>query len=753
MAKLGSVTLRLLGTFAVEADVGRVIPISVRGKKPQALLAYLAMQPDHQARREQLAALFWGDNPDMLARHSLRQCLNALRQDLCAASEILVVDRDTIRLSRDLVRVDARMLVSLAASGRPEHLVEAAALWRGAFLADLSLDIEEFDIWRNREADRLATTAASVFETLCGNAEAAGDGAGALAAVERLVALDPTDENRQRLALRLLARHKGREAALNRAKSLVDLLRDELDVAPEPATRALIEQIKRGEFEPTEARGAASSAPRDVVHSVATIAAPAIAPDLSGPEPEDSEPKVPAAALVGDDPLPKQPFWRRGRPAFVWSGLASVVVVLAITGALTFANGSKPTRPVAVAQRSQGVVVLPFAVANPERVEDAAFARALTHGLIGYLSRFVSLRVIAESTSDFYRDRPFDPSLVADLGVRYAVVGHVSSKDNGRGIDLQLVDTTSHANVWSDNLQRGADDATVTAEDVARGVARMIAYEIDQLATLQIRDKPRDQLTTRELIARGYWALQRGSTRENLTAALSWFNAALQREPHNQAALLAVARVNVSGTMNFIDFEPAPDLAATERVLNDALRRFPDSISALYSLALLHKHRRDYEASIHLVQRCLEINPSFLPAQAQMGDLLVRMGQPDKGLEQILQTIRAATANDPSIGYWYLFAAEAELELGHDQEALAWALRADTFMPGAPLVHAWLASIYATIGDKPKAAKYAAALTKAAPERTRAFLARTPPEPRDGESRRSLRLFKGLRLALSGPVG
>src|ERR1051326_3061549 len=137
MAKLGSVTLRLLGTFAVEADVGRVIPISVRGKKPQALLAYLAMQPDYQARREQLAALFWGDNPDMLARHSLRQCLNALRQDLCAASEILVVDRDTIRLSRDLVRVDARMLVSLAASGRPEHLAEAGALGRGAVPARL----------------------------------------------------------------------------------------------------------------------------------------------------------------------------------------------------------------------------------------------------------------------------------------------------------------------------------------------------------------------------------------------------------------------------------------------------------------------------------------------------------------------------------------------------------------------------------------------------------------------------------------
>lgn len=748
MAKLGSVTLRLLGTFAVEADVGRVIPISVRGKKPQALLAYLAMQPDYQARREQLATLFWGDNPDMLARHSLRQCLNSLRQDLCAASEIIVLDRDTIGLSKTLARVDARMLVTLAASGRPDNLGEAAALWRGAFLADLTLDIEEFDAWRSREADRLAAAAASVFETVSRNAEAAGDGEAAIAAAERLIALDPTREDRQRLALQLVARHKGREAALSRAKLVVDLLRDEIDVAPEPATRALIEQIKRGEFESVEQREAASAALRRIVQPASTIEAPAIAPDLSDPDPGVSEPKVPAAAVVGGGPPATQPFWRRLRPSFVWSGVAALAVVLAAAGALTFASGSKSTRLVTVPQRNQGVIVLPFAVANSERAEDVAFARALSHGVIGYLSRFLGLRVISEPASEFYHDRPFDPSLIAELGVRYALVGHVLSKDSGRSIDLQLIEIASRANVWSDNLQRERDDAAVTADDVARGVARMVAIEIDNLATLRTRDKPREQLTTRELIARGYWALQRGNTRENLIAALSWFNEALQREPHNRAALLAVARVNVSGSMNFIDFGPPPDLAATEHVLSDVLRQFPNSITALYSLALLHKHRRDYDASMRMLQRCLEINPSFLPAQGQMADILTRLGQPEKGLEQILQTIRAATPNDPSLGYWYLFAAEAEFELGRDREALDWALRADTFMPGSPLVQVWLASIYATAGDKPNAAKYVSALTKAAPERIRAFLERQPGDP--DPNWHGLKIFKGLRLALSG---
>jgi tetratricopeptide (TPR) repeat protein len=149
------------------------------------------------------------------------------------------------------------------------------------------------------------------------------------------------------------------------------------------------------------------------------------------------------------------------------------------------------------------------------------------------------------------------------------------------------------------------------------------------------------------------------------------------------------------------------------------------------------------------MQRCLELNPSLLPAQAQIGDILTRTGQPQKGLQQILQTINGATSNDPTLGHWYLFAAEAELQLGHDRAALNWALRADTFMPGAPIVMAWLASIYSNIGDDTAAAKYAAALRKAAPNRTEFFLKRPLTPGETVNSAQGLRIFQGLRLALA----
>jgi len=168
MSKLSHVTLRVLGTFAIEANVGRPVAISIRSRKARALLAYLAMKPDYRARREELATLFWGDNPDSLARHSLRQCLISLRQDLCLASEILSVDREAIGLRAQFVSVDARAFMSLARSAAPDGLAQAAELWRGAFLPDLALDVEEFDSWHRQEADRLSAVAAGYSRRFAG---------------------------------------------------------------------------------------------------------------------------------------------------------------------------------------------------------------------------------------------------------------------------------------------------------------------------------------------------------------------------------------------------------------------------------------------------------------------------------------------------------------------------------------------------------------------------------------------------------
>jgi DNA-binding SARP family transcriptional activator/TolB-like protein len=732
MSKLRRVTLCLLGAFAIEANIGRPIPIVVRARKARALLAYVAMRTDYRVGREELATLLWGDNSDALARQSLRQCLISLRLDLRAASEALLVTREAIALKPDVVSVDARAFSALARSATPHELSEAAALWRGSFLSDLALDIDEFDAWRAQEAERLAAVAGGLFEALAVNADASGEGEQAIAAAEQSVALEPSREDRQRRLLTLVARYRGRDAALSRAKSLTDLLRRELDVAPEAATRTLIKEIGRGDFVPA-APLPLEAAPVSRVE-VLEPDAPAIAAPSSMPAPSH------------DQTAAELPFWQRQPLVSACASLA--VLVIGLTAVLAPMSG-----PIMSVPRKPAVMVLPFTGDRDGGPDYPTLANVLTHDLIGYLSRFGNLRVMSDQTSDIYRERHVDVAqLKADVGAQYAIAGHIQADDGAPRIDVQLVDTASRTNLWSDHLQRERGEPTLVADESARGIARMIAIQIDRLNVLRVGAKPASQLTAEELVARGYWALQRGSTRENLSNAMASFDKAVQRDPQYQPARLAIARVQIIAVMNFIDFGPLPNLDEIERFLNDSLRGAPNSVSALYSLALLQKHRRQYEASLRLFQRCLEINPSFLPAQGQIGDILARTGHPQEALEQIQQTIRIASPNDPSMGHWYLFAAEAELELGHDLAARDWALRADTFMPGSPLVQAWLASIYTFVGDKSNVAKYVAAFTEMAPDRTR--LLKRPIDATDQVSGQpGRRIIDGLRSALGTSQG
>jgi DNA-binding SARP family transcriptional activator/TolB-like protein len=751
MSKLSQVTLRLLGGFALEANLGRAIAVSVRSRKARALLAYVAMKPDYRGRREELATLLWGDNPDSVARHSLRQCLISLRQDLCLASEILDADRDVIGLRTHLVAVDAREFLTLSRSNEPQDLTRAAELWHGEFLPDLTLDIDEFDTWHRQEAHRLSAAAATVFEMLCRNADASGDGDSAVAAADRLVALEPAREDRQRLALTVCARHKGREAALGRAQELTDLLRSDLGVSPDTATRALIEAIRRGDFEqPMPSRAVAAPSEAEPV-AMSTLPTLAIAQAPNGRE------------------RPITPFWRR-QPLIAAAAVACLcfgIVALELASDWTVPlplaelHGSQGvanprTQSTAAVNARTGIAVLPFEADDLERSDDRAFARALTHTLIGYLTRFGNLRVISEQA---YRERRIDVAQIRnELGARYVISGHVQGNEGDLKIDFQLVDTATQTNVWSDHVLRergdpalGAD--TLGADEAARGIARVLAIQIDRLDTLRTRGKPSSELSLSELVARGYLALQNGSMRDNIAAATKLFDEALQRDPHYQPALLAVARMHIISAMNFVDFDVSSNLNESERLLNELLIKSPNSVSAHYSLALLEKHRHQYAASLQSLQRCLELNPTFLPAQGQIGDVLIRMGQPQQGLEQILKTIRAASPNDPTMGYWYLFAAEAELELGHNQAALEWALRANTFMPGSPITQAWLASIYGTLGDRSNAAKSVAALMKIAPERMQQFMKRPASDSSHADRQHRPRILDGLRLALDASLG
>lgn len=161
-----------------------------------------------EATREQLAALLWGNSSDKQARQSLRQTILLLRKDLQPA-DIVDAGTEVIRLQPGRVWVDALDFDALSASGDGTDLERAVGLVQGEFMAGFALAEEPFEDWLRQRRRHFETAGTGAFESFAQQRDRMGRGGQAIAAIERLLALDPLREDWQRLALRLYARHRG----------------------------------------------------------------------------------------------------------------------------------------------------------------------------------------------------------------------------------------------------------------------------------------------------------------------------------------------------------------------------------------------------------------------------------------------------------------------------------------------------------------------------------------------------------------
>ena len=133
--------LRVLGGIAAGHDETCCPPIAFSTRKVGALLSVLALSPRQSASREHLASLLWGNSSDQQARQSLRQALVLLRKDV-RPYEIVDADAHTVRLRPGAVWVDALELEALADCADFGDLQRAMELFRGEFLAGLSIKEE-----------------------------------------------------------------------------------------------------------------------------------------------------------------------------------------------------------------------------------------------------------------------------------------------------------------------------------------------------------------------------------------------------------------------------------------------------------------------------------------------------------------------------------------------------------------------------------------------------------------------------------
>ncbi len=231
--------MRLLGPPESRIDGA---PLRFDTRKAVAILALLAAEA-RPFGRDELAALLWPESDDAAARGALRRTLSTMRAALDPA--VLRIDRSRVELERDVLHVDLADVERAAGSADRQVLAAAAAQVRGPFMAGFHLrDSPEFDDWQAAKAVSVERTVFRLLDSLTEAAVADGDLAGAIAAAERRLDLDPLDESGHVRLMELLAAAGDRPSALRQYRACVAILARELAVSPLVSTTLRYEAIR-----------------------------------------------------------------------------------------------------------------------------------------------------------------------------------------------------------------------------------------------------------------------------------------------------------------------------------------------------------------------------------------------------------------------------------------------------------------------------------------------------------------------------
>ncbi|MET0425381.1 MAG: BTAD domain-containing putative transcriptional regulator [Actinoplanes sp.] len=235
------IEFQLLGPVEVSAGGRRV---DAGQPRQRAVLAALLVDAGRPVPVGKLIERVWGQEPPRAARASLQAHITRIRQALKHApapgeqAVTLAFTAGSYLLDVDPLQVDLHRFRHLAASGRPEPLRQAIALWRGEPLADVPGAWAE----RARQAWRREHLAASV---AWGRAELTANPAGVIRVLDELAREYPLNEALAAVVIEALAAAGQPAEALSYYDIVRRHLLDELGADPSAELQGIYQSILR----------------------------------------------------------------------------------------------------------------------------------------------------------------------------------------------------------------------------------------------------------------------------------------------------------------------------------------------------------------------------------------------------------------------------------------------------------------------------------------------------------------------------
>jgi adenylate cyclase len=339
------------------------------------------------------------------------------------------------------------------------------------------------------------------------------------------------------------------------------------------------------------------------------------------------------------------------------------------------------------------IAILPFANISPNPA-DEYFSDGMTDELITVLSKISGLRVVARTSAMRFKGEKASASRIGqELKVASLIEGSVRKSGNRVRISVELVDTQSEEQLWTETYNRDLKDVFSVQSDIAQQVAKALELRLGGRESSALRDQrpPNPEAHALYLKGRYYW----NSRAENdVSRAMKYFEEAIGREPNYALAYVGLADCySVLGTYGYrrgsVVYPRAKDLAEKALSLDKSLAEAHASLGEM-----LMWYYYDWARAGSELDQALELNPSYATARMWRATHHTAQGK----FSEALAEAKRAVELDP-LSMIILTDAAKDLYLARRyNEAVDGYQKSLQVDPNFPIAHKGLAEVYAQKG-------------------------------------------------------
>jgi serine/threonine protein kinase/Tfp pilus assembly protein PilF len=436
----------------------------------------------------------------------------------------------------------------------------------------------------------------------------------------------------------------------------------------------------------------------------------------------------------------------RKRRMLAIPGIILLAVILIIAGYFLLNQLLRRVKPEPASRITweNSIAVLPFSDLSPQK-DQAWFCDGMTDEIIGRLTKFKDLKVIAKTSVEAYRGtKKSVQDIGQELGVDTILEGSIRKEENNIRISAQLINVEDNSYSWSDTYNRELASVFAIQDEISLAIVDKLKLELLEKGEIELVKRHTENLEAYNLYLKGRYFLH---TRFDQMKGLMYFQQALEKDPDYALAYLGIASCYT--TLGFFGLLPPKEAyPKAKSAVNKALEIDNTLSEAHDSLAWIKTNFDwDWEGAEREFRRALELNPGSATAHMRYATFLSAMGRFKEALvearraqeldplslsiksvvgvifylarqyEMSIEQLKKALEIDPNSVTTHFYLGETYVAKELYEEAIAAFQKGMTLSRGSPFAVGWLGMAYAFSGQKDEALKMLDRLNELSKER------------------------------------